>query len=99
MLFKVLGNRHILYGEWLYAKHSVYYDNLPHYFLGLISLTVRKIEENRQVTGRLKFVRTSFTQTVKVSQIHWLDRPIIPNGLSIPVEAIYLPGKRRAGWI
>ena len=31
--YSVLGTRYILYGEWLYAKHTVYYDNLPHYFL------------------------------------------------------------------
>lgn len=29
----VLGTRYILYGEWLYAKHTVFYDHLPHYFL------------------------------------------------------------------
>jgi len=28
-----LGERYALYGEWLYAKHTVYYDLLPHYFL------------------------------------------------------------------
>src|SRR5436305_13794310 len=28
-----LGDRHVLYGEWLYAKHTIYYDQLPHYFL------------------------------------------------------------------
>src|SRR5438067_13555828 len=28
-----LGQRFILYGEWLYAKHTVFYDRLPHYFL------------------------------------------------------------------
>lgn len=32
-LFTLLKNRYILYGEWLYAKHKVYYDALPHYFL------------------------------------------------------------------
>lgn len=32
-LFAVLGTRYILYGEWMYAKHTVYYDRLPHYFL------------------------------------------------------------------
>lgn len=32
-LFDLLGGRYILYGEWLYAKHKVYYDALPHYFL------------------------------------------------------------------
>lgn len=31
--FRVLGSRYIMYGEWMYAKHSVYYDKLPHYFL------------------------------------------------------------------
>lgn len=29
----ILGSRYILYGEWMYAKHSVFYDKLPHYFL------------------------------------------------------------------
>ena len=172
--FEVLGTRYIMYGEWMYAKHTVYYDKLPHYFLefdifdrdeqiflsterrhemlkdlpvvsvpvletgtflnkeDLISLlgksnyisenktqTLRatserlgldverqvretdasdtmeglyiKIEENGQVIDRLKYVRASFTQTVEVSPTHWLDRPIVPNGLAIPVSAIYLP--------
>src|SRR5947209_7454359 len=25
-----LGDRHVMYGEWLFAKHTVYYDALPH---------------------------------------------------------------------
>lgn len=32
-LYAVLGRRFIMYGEWMYAKHTVYYDALPHYFL------------------------------------------------------------------
>lgn len=32
-LYKLLKNRYILYGEWLYAKHTIFYDALPHYFL------------------------------------------------------------------
>ncbi|HEY9848725.1 MAG TPA: RNA ligase family protein [Leptolyngbyaceae cyanobacterium] len=31
--WEILGNRYILYGEWLYAKHTIFYDYLPHYFL------------------------------------------------------------------
>ena len=27
----VLGHRYVLYAEWLYAKHTVFYDALPHY--------------------------------------------------------------------
>lgn len=32
-LWPVLGTRYIVYGEWLYAKHTIYYDALPAYFL------------------------------------------------------------------
>jgi hypothetical protein len=31
-LWELLGDRYVLYGEWLYAKHTVFYDALPHYF-------------------------------------------------------------------
>ncbi|WP_153452352.1 RNA ligase family protein [Streptomyces smaragdinus] len=31
-LYERLGTRYVLYGEWLYAKHTVFYDALPHYF-------------------------------------------------------------------
>lgn len=32
-LYEILGTRYILFGEWLYAKHTVFYDALSHYFL------------------------------------------------------------------
>ena len=32
-LYRILGRRYIMYGEWVYAKHTVFYDALPHYFL------------------------------------------------------------------
>ena len=32
-LFDILSDRYIMYGEWMYAFHSVFYDNLPHYFM------------------------------------------------------------------
>lgn len=31
-LWELLGKRYVLYGEWLYAKHTIFYDALPHYF-------------------------------------------------------------------
>ncbi|GAA5195472.1 RNA ligase family protein [Rugosimonospora acidiphila] len=31
-LWPRLSDRYVLYGEWLYAKHTVFYDALPHYF-------------------------------------------------------------------
>ena len=32
-LARVCADGATLYGEWLYAKHTVFYDQLPHYFL------------------------------------------------------------------
>lgn len=32
-LYEVLGHRYVMYGEWMYAKHTIYYDLLPHYFM------------------------------------------------------------------
>jgi hypothetical protein len=32
-LREVLSDRYVLFGEWLYARHTVFYDALPHYFL------------------------------------------------------------------
>jgi hypothetical protein len=31
-LLELLEDRYVMYGEWLYAKHSVSYDRLPHWF-------------------------------------------------------------------
>lgn len=173
-LRQVLGSRYIMYGEWMYAKHSIYYDALPHYFMefdildretgrfldtpsrrkmteklpvcsaavlaegtfsgmdevaGLLGNSryitedhIRhlreaaekegldadriccetdsrrlmeglyiKAEENGQVTDRMKYVRSSFLQVVEESGTHWLERPIVPNGLCRPVEDLFLP--------
>ena len=172
VFYQVLGSRYIMYGEWMYAKHTVFYDALPHYFLefdifdrdreifldtpsrkklteqmpivsvpvlaegiftdqkkltGLLgqssyitqehipclrkvsaemgldaerqcretdaSTTMEglyiKIEEDGQVAMRLKYVRASFLQCVDVSETHWLDRPIVPNQLAMPVDKIF----------
>lgn len=32
-LHPALGTRYRMYGEWLYAKHTIFYDRLPHFFL------------------------------------------------------------------
>ena len=172
-LYGVLGSRYVMYGEWMYAKHTIFYDALPHYFMEfdvldretgryldtearrallrdlpvcpvpvlarrafrtLEELTALlgpsryitprhiehlraycdaagedtaarvaetdhattmeglyvKVEEDGQVVDRMKFVRASFLQNVAVSGTHWLERPIIPNRLDKPVEALYL---------
>lgn len=32
-LWEILSDRYVMYGEWLYAKHTVFYDELNHYFM------------------------------------------------------------------
>ena len=32
-LWSILGSLYVMYGEWLYAKHTIFYTDLPHYFL------------------------------------------------------------------
>ncbi len=32
-MYEIIGDRYIIYGEWMYAKHTVFYTDLEHYFL------------------------------------------------------------------
>ena len=32
-LWFLLGSRYVMYGEWMFAKHTMFYDALPHYFM------------------------------------------------------------------
>ena len=41
-IFDVITNEYILFGEWCYMKHSVYYDNLPDWFVGFDIFDIRK---------------------------------------------------------
>src|SRR5690606_9928302 len=45
-----------------------------------------KIEEQGQVVQRLKYVRASFLNAILDSGSHWLDRPIVANGLAEGVD-------------
>jgi hypothetical protein len=40
-LWPVLGQRYSVFGEWLYAKHTIFYDRLPHYFMEFDVLDVQ----------------------------------------------------------
>ncbi|MFZ4573810.1 MAG: RNA ligase family protein [Phycisphaerales bacterium] len=33
VLWETLGDRYVMYGEWLFAHHMIYYDRLPSYFI------------------------------------------------------------------
>lgn len=64
-LYLALGDRYIMYGEWLYAKHTIFYDQLPHYFLefdlrdrdGRFWSTARR-EAHLAATGAAAIVRS-----------------------------------------
>lgn len=173
VFWSALGCRYVMYGEWMYAKHSIYYDALPHFFMefdildreadrfldtrsrreltrglpicsvpvlaegsyrrmddvlkylgdsrfitsrhienlraaaereGLdadricretdASMTMEglyiKVEEDGRVVQRVKYVRRSFLQTVEESGTHWLERPIVRNGLNRPIEELMM---------
>lgn len=58
----VLGSRYIMYGEWVYAKHTIFYTDLNHYFLEFdIYDKEKKIflstEHRRTFWERLPFVQ------------------------------------------
>ena len=57
---------------------------------GLMEGLYIKVEENGQVVDRMKFVRAAFLQCVDFSESHWIDRPIIPNQLAVPMERLFL---------
>lgn len=171
-LYTLLGSKYIMYGEWVYAKHTVFYDALPHYFLefdvldresgvfldtptrhrmlenapvvsvpvlgsgtyktkdemlkllgpsryvsgnqrqnlweaavklgldpekccnetelsGMMEGLYIKIEEDGQVVDRMKYVRAAFLQRVDFSETHWIDKPILPNQLAVPMESLF----------
>ena len=61
--YEVLSDRFVMYGEWMYAKHTVFYDALPDYFMefdiydrerGVFLST----SERRKMTERLPMVHS-----------------------------------------
>ena len=65
VLEAMLGNRFILYGEWLYAKHSVHYRALPHYFFEF-DIYDKDAEQFLDLDTRLRMLEGTSLQTVPV---------------------------------
>ena len=62
-LYGVLEERYVMYGEWLYAKHTVFYDKLPHYFFEFDILdketgTFFSTEKRREMLEPLPFIQS-----------------------------------------
>ena len=65
-LWEALGERYVMYGEWLYAKHSVFYTDLPHYFLEFDVYDKAKDEFLSTERRQQMLARASFVASVKV---------------------------------
>lgn len=64
-LYSILGERYIMYGEWLYAKHKVYYNALPDFFLEF-DIFDREIGEFLDTGSRSALLRGSSVKSVPV---------------------------------
>jgi hypothetical protein len=64
-LERMLGGRFILYGEWLYARHSVHYRALPHYFFEF-DIYDKDAEQFLDLDARLRMLEGTGLQTVPV---------------------------------
>lgn len=79
-----LGSRHVLYGEWLYARHTIYYDCLPHYFLEFDVLdrhdgTFLSTERRRDLLAGLPIVSVPVVRTGPVRRLEELCSCIGPS--------------------
>ena len=56
-LLELLGTNHVMFGEWMLNKHSIFYDMLPHYFMEYDVLDKKTgsflstMERNQMFTG------------------------------------------------
>lgn len=53
---------------------------------GLMEGLYIKVEDGGEMTGRYKYVRRGFLQSVLDSGIHWQDRPLLANRLRAGVN-------------
>ena len=63
-LFEVLLDKYILFGEWCYAKHSIFYDRLPDWFIGF-DIYDKKAERFLSVDKR-----DCFLNKMKINIVH-----------------------------
>ena len=62
-MFEVIGDRYIIFGEWMYAKHTLFYTDLPHYFFEFdIYDKVNKVflstKERRKILNKMPFMQS-----------------------------------------
>jgi hypothetical protein len=65
MLERILGQRFLMYGEWLYAKHSIFYRALPHYFFEF-DIFDKQNQVFLDLERRLELLKGSGIETVPI---------------------------------
>ncbi|MBO0857346.1 MAG: RNA ligase family protein [Chloracidobacterium sp.] len=75
ILWEALKDRYTLYGEWLYAKHTIFYDALPHYFFEFDLLD----------TGTGEFLSTDRRREL-LREAPVVSAPVLWRGLARSVE-------------
>ena len=89
----LLGDRYVMYGEWLYAKHTVFYDCLPHYFMefDIFDKAEQKFFSTRKRRDLLQ--NAPFVHSVRVlSEGYYANPETITMDRAQP---LYLPRRRR----
>lgn len=73
-LRRAFGKRYIMYGEWMYAKHTIWYDRLPSFFMEF-DVYDKKREVFLSTAARNVLLRglRSFLQSVRVIQAGAFD--------------------------
>lgn len=66
-LWDAIGDRYILYAEWLYAKHTVFYDALPHY---LMEFDLLDRETNEFLSTERRREQLASTPVISVPVVH-----------------------------
>ncbi|GAB7348945.1 hypothetical protein MBLNU459_g7630t2 [Dothideomycetes sp. NU459] len=81
----------VLYGEWLYAKHSINYDHLPDIFLAfdLFNTSANEFLSRQELSKRLAGTDISQVNAIPTPEI--LDRRSLPD-LAKTVPSIYYNG-------
>jgi hypothetical protein len=73
-----LADRYLLFGEWLYARHSVQYRQLPHYFFEF-DIYDKEGEDFLSLERRLTLLKGTGIHTVPVLHVGALNRERLGN--------------------
>ncbi|XZE56191.1 RNA ligase family protein [Planctomycetaceae bacterium SH139] len=73
-----LGERFIMYGEWLYAKHSIFYGELPHFFFEF-DIFDKSTAAFLTLEKRLELLTESGIETVPIVHHGSLERAGVPD--------------------